>query len=333
MDRLTAMEIFARVAEAGSFSGAARQLALSKSAVSKHVMALEDRLGARLFNRTTRRVSVTEVGRAYYRWCQQIVAEVAEAELSVGRLQAEPRGTLKVNAPMSFGFLHLAPAIPDFLARYPEIEVDLTLTDRFVDLIEEGCDLAVRIGSPADSSLIARKLAPSRKVVCGAPGYFRRRGIPKTPQELAAHNCLNYSHLSPKEEWTLRGPDRTYVIEVGGNFRVNNGDALQAAVREGLGIALLPTFIVGEDLKAGRLQSVLNEFEPSETAIYAVYPHNRHLSPKVRSFVDFLAARFAPRPYWEAEARSEPGARGPAPSRGKGPAVQGTSGPQSTAKE
>ncbi|WP_119458837.1 LysR family transcriptional regulator [Rhodospirillaceae bacterium SYSU D60014] len=299
MDRLNAMQAFARVAELGSFSAAARQLGLAKSVVSKLVMGLENHLGARLLNRTTRRLSLTEAGVTYYEACARILGAVEEADLSVSRLQAIPRGRLKVNASMSFGFLHLAPAIPDFLARYPELQIDLTLNDRFVDLVDGGYDVAVRIGALADSSLIARKLAPARRIVCGSPDYFARHGVPQLPEDLADHNCLGYSYQVSGNEWPFRGPEREHRVKVSGSFEVNNGDALRAAAIGGLGIVLLPSFIIGDDLAAGRLRCVLSAYRAPETDIHAVYPHSRHLSAKVRAFVDFLAERFGPQPYWD----------------------------------
>jgi len=309
MDRLAAMQAFARVAEAGSFSAAARQLGMAKSVVSKLVMGLENHLGARLINRTTRRLSLTEAGIAYYESCTRILAAVEEAELSVGRLQAVPRGRLKVNASMSFGFLHLAPAIPDFLAHHPEVEIDLTLNDQFTDLVQEGYDVAVRIGALPDSSLIARKLAPSRRVLCASPAYLDRHGVPQVPEDLARHNCLGYAYLVTGNEWRFRGPDREHAVRVSGNFDVNNGDALRAAALGGLGIAQLPTFIIGQDLAAGTLRCLLSDYVLPETNIHAVYPHNRHLSAKVRAFVDFLAERFGPEPYWDAALPKEPAMR------------------------
>jgi DNA-binding transcriptional LysR family regulator len=299
MDRLTSMEVFSRVVDAESFSEAARQLGMSRAMVSKHVLSLEDRLGARLLNRTTRRLSLTEVGAAYHERCKRIVSDAQEAEDAAGRLHAEPRGRLKVNAPMAFGIRHLAPAIPEFLERYPEVEIEMSMTDRFVDLIEEGYDVAVRIGRLAESSLIARRIAPIRNAVCGTPQYFEAHGTPKTPDDLVDHRCLIYTYPMPHEVWRFTGADRDYAVPVTGNFRVNNGDALRAAALRGLGIAILPTFIVGGDLRSGALRAVLTEFRSPDAAVYAVYPHSRHLSTKVRSFVDFLAARFGPSPYWE----------------------------------
>ena len=302
MDRLTGMEVFARVAEAGSFTKAAGQLGISTSAASKHVIALENRLGARLLNRTTRRLSLTEVGASYYEWCARIAQDVAEAESTVTRLHSEPRGRIKLNAPMSFGIRHLAPAMPEFLARYPELTLDMNLNDRFVDLVEEGYDVAVRIGELRDSSLVSRRLAPARMIVCGAPAYFERHGVPETPADLADHNCLGYSLLTAPGEWHFTGPGRAQTVRTSGSFQVNNGDALRAAALAGLGVVVQPSFIIGDDVARGALVRVLADFTPRESTIHAVFPHNRHLSAKVRVFVDFLVDRFAPEPYWDVAA-------------------------------
>lgn len=300
MDNLTGMAIFARVVEARSFTAAAAALDLSKSAVSKQVARLEDRLGARLLNRTTRRLSLTEVGAAFYERCARILVEVEDAELAVGRLQDAPRGTLRINAPMSFGQLHLAPAVADFLNGHPGLAIDLTLNDRIVDLVEEGYDVAIRISRLADSSLIARRLVPSRRVVCGSPAYFERHGVPRHPADLRRHNCLLYSYLPSAEEWQFVGPDGPAAVRVSGTLRANNGDALEAAMLTGLGVALQPTFIAGRDLQAGRLVAVMPDYVDESASVYAVYPHSRHLSAKVRAFIDFLAARFCPAPPWDA---------------------------------
>lgn len=298
MDRFTGMRLFARVVETGSFSGAARELRLSKSAISKHVRALEDGLGVRLLNRTTRRLSPTEEGRTYYEWCVRIGADVAEAEQAVAQLHGEPRGTLRVNAPMSFGILHLGPALGDFLGLHPALSVDLTLNDRYVDVVEEGFDVAIRIGELTDSSLIARKLAVSRRIVCAAPGYFARHGVPKTPADLRNHNCLTYSYLrAAAREWRLVGPEGEVSVTVSGTLSANNGDVLRAALVGGVGIGWEPDFIVGEDIRAGRLTSVLEDYV-DEIGVYALYPPGRHQSAKLRVFVDFLADRFGPSPSW-----------------------------------
>lgn len=299
MDRLDDMIAFIRVVEARSFTAAAGRLGLSKSVVSRRITELENRLGARLLNRTTRRLSLTEVGQAFYERCVRIVAEVEEAEQAVASLQAEPRGTLRINAPMSFGMLHLAPAISAFLERHPAIEIDMDLNDRFVDLIEEGYDLAVRIGRLRDSSLIARRLAPNRRVVVGSPAYFARRGRPQTPDELTRHNCLIYTNASVADQWQFRVGGVVRSVRVSGTLRANNGEILREAALAGLGLALLPTFMIAGPLRRGALETVLGDCVVSESAVHAVYPQSRHLSSKVRTFVDFLAARFGPEPYWD----------------------------------
>lgn len=299
MDQLTGMAIFAKVVESGGFTAAAQALGMSKSAVSKQVSRLEDRLGARLLNRTTRRSSLTEVGQAFYERCQRIVAEAEEAELAVTRLHAEPRGTLRINLPMSFGLKHVAGALPEFMAAYPEIIVDATLDDRIVDVVDEGYDVVIRITDMPDSSLIARRLAPFHQVTCASPDYWARHGRPKRPEDLRGHACLLYSYLSTMDEWRYREDGRPVSVKVKGPLRGNNGEFLCAAAVAGRGVARLPSFICGEDLMAGRLQCVLREFEPAGPAIFAVYPHNRHLSAKVCAFVDFLAARWGDDPPWD----------------------------------
>jgi DNA-binding transcriptional LysR family regulator len=300
VDRLGNMEAFARVAETGSFSEAARRLGTSKSLVSRQLAALEAELGVRLLHRTTRSLTLSEEGRSYHAEVVRILAEIQDANLSVSRMQASPRGRLRVNAPMSFSFLHLAPAIPDFLRRYPDVDLDMTLNDRYVDLIEEGFDLAVRIGVLADSTLVARKLAPMRPMICASPAYLKERGVPNTPNDLRNHLCLCNSTNALVDEWRLAdGNGRPLIVQIRGRLRANNGDTLRVAALQGMGLVYLPSFYVGGDLQAGTLVSVLSHFMSQDAGIYAVYPHSRHLLPKVRAFVDFLAERFGPRPYWD----------------------------------
>ena len=300
MDRLANIEAFVRVAEAKSFSEAARRLRSSKSVVSRSVGALEAELGVRLFHRTTRSLALTEAGRGYFERATRILADLEEANLAVGQLQSAPRGRLRVSAPMSFGFLHLAPALPDFLGLYPEVAVDLALNDRFVDLVDEGFDVAVRIGAMDDSSLIARKLAPIRRVVCASPGYLKARGLPKSPDDLKGHECLFNSNIASSQEWRFTTPEgKPWPVAVNGRLSANNGDAMRVAALKGLGLVNLPTFIVGGDLQERALVTVLDEFISQDLVMSAVYPHSRHLSPKVRAFVDYLADRFGPQPYWD----------------------------------
>ncbi|RBP07284.1 DNA-binding transcriptional LysR family regulator [Roseiarcus fermentans] len=300
MDRFAALEAFVRVAETQSFSEAARRLRISKSAVSRSVGALETELGARLFNRTTRSLNLTEAGRGYLERVTRILADLEDADRALGRLQARPRGRLQVSAPMSFGFLHLAPALPEFLARFPEVDVEMALSDRFVDLVDDGFDVALRIGALPDSSLVARRIAPIRLTLCASPDYFGRRGTPQAPDELKAHECLRNRTVARVEEWRFVDPDgKPRLVPVSGRVGANNGDALRAMALAGVGVALLPTFIVGPDLSAGALVPALDRFLAQDLAMSAVYPHSRHLSPKVRAFVDFLVERFGRRPYWD----------------------------------
>lgn len=298
MDRLQGMAVFVRVAELGSFSSAARQLGLSKSAVSKHVTALEERLGVRLINRTTRRLALTEVGAVYRDFCARIVQDVEEAELVAGRHAVEPRGRLKVNAPMTFGSLHLGPLLPDFLARFPKIEVELTLNDRFVDLVEEGYDVAVRVGRLADSSLIARRFATARFVCAASARYLDRNGRCLDPDDLARHNCLSYSYRPQPEDWQFSRGEERRTVRVRGNLSANNGDALRAAACAGLGVVYLPDFILSQDVAAARLMRLLEGWQAPEIPIHAVFPPQRHPSAKLRAFVDFLVERLGRRDGW-----------------------------------
>jgi DNA-binding transcriptional LysR family regulator len=300
MMNLVGMGIFARVAEAKGFSAAARKLGISKSVVSKEVAKLEKSLGARLLNRTTRQLSLTEVGAAFYEHCARIVQEAEEAALLVDRLHAKPRGVLKCTAPVAFATLHIAAALPEFLARVPEVQVDLTLGDRIFDLAEEGFDVAVRIARDLPPNLVARKLAPINRVVCATPAYFEQHGVPAVPQDLTQHNCLVYTHANPDSLWRFRTPaGEDVAVPVRGNLRLNDDEAIWQSVLGGLGISILPTFTVGKDLQSGRLRAVLTEYTPSERNLYAIYLPNRHLSAKVRVFIDFLLERFEPPPYWD----------------------------------
>lgn len=299
---LAAMAVFARVAEANSFSGAARRLGLSKAAVSKQVARLERALGAKLLNRTTRRLSLTEVGQAFYEHCARVVAEAEAAELAVSRLHSEPRGVLKLTAPAAFGHLHVAPAIPDFLGRYPELSVQMVMNDRVVDLAEEGYDVAIRMTSGPGGNLVARRLAPIRWAVCASRQYLKRHHAPRTPDDLAQHNCLFYSFLEASSDWRFKSEAGETKVRVAGNFTVSNSEALREAVLRGLGVALLPTFTVGSDIQKGALTALLPDFQPLGTFgsdVYAVYLPTRYLSPKVRAFVDFFVERFGPEPYWD----------------------------------
>jgi DNA-binding transcriptional LysR family regulator len=304
MQDLERMAIFARVVEAKGFSEAARRLGVSKSVVSKAVTQLEKSVGARLLNRTTRAMSVTEAGAVFYEHCARIVEELEQAKLAVGQFHSEIRGVLRVSASVAFGTLHIAPALPAFLERHPQLRIDMAIGDRIVDLAEEGFDVAIRISQEPAPNLVARRLAAVNRKICATPGYFERHGVPRTPADLSRHNCLTYTHFNPQETWRLRGPDGDIAVPISGNLRLNDDEALSAAVLGGLGVALLPTFIVGRDLQAGRLQAVLSDYVPSERHIDAVYLPHRHVPAKVRAFIDFLRARFSPEPYWDAPVRA-----------------------------
>ena len=300
MARLDSMDAFARVAETGSFSEAARRLNSSKSAVSRQVAALETALGARLLHRTTRALTLTEAGQRYYEAVARILSEIDEADRSVTQMQAAPRGTLRINIPVSFGLLHLATAIPDFLAGCPDIEMDVVMNDRYVDLVEEGFDLAIRLGRLPESSLVARKLAPMRQTACASPAYLAAHGTPVTPEDLKTHQCLCYSNLTRSDEWRfVTAEGRPWRVDISGRLRVNNGDLLRVAALQGQGVVNLPTFLVGADIKAGTLIPLLSDYIPQDRGIYAVYANARHLAPKIRVFIDFLAERFGPQPYWD----------------------------------
>jgi DNA-binding transcriptional LysR family regulator len=301
MDPLDGIAAFVRVVDCGSFSAAAARLKISKSAVSAHVQRLENRLGVRLLNRTTRRLSVTEAGAAYYRHCIRIIADAEAAEQAAIALQREPRGTLRISAPDSFGWMHVAPALSGFLKRYPDLAVEITLSPAHVNLVEEGFDLAIRIGVLQDSRLVVRKLAPSRIILCAAPGYLEHRGVPRKPEDLAQHNCICTAVLPWGGEWPLASPRGKLRVAVSESFRSNSAEMLRAAALDGLGIVVLPTWAAAEPLRTSALERVLPGWELPASAIYAVYPGNRLMSMKVRAFVNHLARCFGKPPYWDAD--------------------------------
>jgi DNA-binding transcriptional LysR family regulator len=293
MDRLTEMEAFVRVVDHGGFTEAARKMGLSKSAVSKHVAALEARLAVRLLNRTTRRVSATELGLAYYDRARVVLADALEADSMVTAMQATPRGSLRVSAPVSFGIVQLSTAVARFLCAYPEVDVNLVLDDRFVEVVAEGFDLAVRVGALEDSSLKARKLASARRVLAASPGYVAEMGAPRGVDDLGAHRLLHYSNLATGNFWRFQGANgEERHVRVGGRLTVNNGDSLMRAAEAGLGIALLPSFIIGDAIAAGRLVEILPDRAPDVIGVHALYPQGRFPQPKLRAFVDFLAQHF-----------------------------------------
>jgi len=300
MDRVAGMAVFTKVVATGSFSAAARELRVSQASVTKQIKELEGWLGARLLNRTTRRLSLTEIGAGFYERSTRILEAVAEARSAAGALQTAPRGRLRINAPVSFGLLHLAPAVTEFLNVYPDVSIEMLVNDRVVDLLEGEFDVGVRIGRLGDSSLIARRIAPVRLVICAAPEYLARHAVPQTPEDLASHNCLEYTYFESRGEWHLRDPTGAdIVVPVSGRYLANNADVLRSTALAGGGIILVPTFLIGDDLRAGRLVRLLSNYPPPEQALHALYPPGRHLSAKVRTFVDFLVVRFGGEPAWD----------------------------------
>jgi DNA-binding transcriptional LysR family regulator len=297
MDRFDEINAFAAVADARSFTQGARRLGVSSAQVSKLVARLENRLGARLLNRTTRDVSLTDTGRAYLERARVLLDDFEALEGSV-RDQGGPRGLLKVSAPVSFGASQLTPALLDFACAYREISLDVSSTDRMVNLVEEGFDVAVRIGQLPDSSVIARKLAAVRLVTCASPDYLARAGVPATPQDLAQHEAIIDTNARDPTVWTYGLLNDRFEVRVHGRMRFNGAEACVAAGVRGLGVIRTPAFAAAEDLRAGRLVPLLCAYEPQLIHVHAVYPHARHLAGKVRAFVDFLADRYAGEPEW-----------------------------------
>ncbi len=312
MDMLNGMRLFTEVVRANGFAAASRKLGMVPSSVSRQITALEETLGVRLLNRSTRQLSLTEVGQLYYEQATRILSELEDANLAVSQFDGSPRGTLRVSTPAAFGRLHVTPALSRFLTRYPELRVELTATDQVVDLVEAGIDVAVRIGALQSSSLIARKLAAHRYVICASPSYFDRHQAPQRPQDVAHHNCLTYKFAGGPVVWSFRGPHGAEQVEVSGNLQANSFGALKSAACLGLGLAILPIWSAMPCLKSGELQTVLREYTVSprqgetEGGIYVVYPHKKLVSKKVRAFVDFMVEYIGNPPYWELSCASWP---------------------------
>jgi DNA-binding transcriptional LysR family regulator len=292
MDRFEAMEMFVRIVETGSFSSVARELSTTQPTISKQLTALESHLKTRLLNRSTRKLSLTESGQAYYERCKRIIEDVREAESTLGRLQGSISGHLHINTSIAMGQMFLTPLVLKFQRQYPELSVELTLNDRFIDVVEEGVDVAIRIGRLVESNLVARKIGATRRAAIATPGYLERHGRPKHPQDLTHHNCLLYSYLSTGNEWLFQGPEGEIRVRVSGNFKSNNGHALREALLAGLGIAVSPDWLAHDGLLEGTIEAILTEFAPTPMEINAVFPSNRMLSAKVRAFVDFLQQEF-----------------------------------------
>ncbi len=303
MDRFQALQTFAKVVELGGFARAADRLSVSTSAVSRQVAELEAQLQVRLLNRTTRKLSLTEAGQAYYERCVQLLADLEEADASVRTAAAVPKGTLRVTCGVSFGVRYLAPAIAEFCVRHPQVLFDVDLSDRTVDLVDEGFDLAVRIGNLGHSGLVARRIGWTQAVCCASPAYITRRGAPATPEDLAQHECLTYTHVPVPNVWTFAdAAGAAHAVKITPRHRANNGRVLAALAVDGMGVVFEPDFIVAPEVRDGRLVRLLPGFEPARAPIAAVYPSRRHLSAKVGTFVDFLAARFAERQDWHTPA-------------------------------
>lgn len=293
MDRFLEMQTFNAVVEAGSFVKAADALALSKAAVSRYVVELETRLGVRLLQRTTRRLSLTDEGQLFYARSKELLAELSEAEDEITSRNDAASGLLRVNAPFTFGVLHLAPLWGDFLRQHPKVKLDVTLADRLVDLVEEGFDVAIRIATLESSTLVSTRLATTRLVLCAAPQYLQLHGVPQQPDELASHAVIAYSYFSTHDEWHFEGPQGPVSVKTNPCFHTNNGDTCRAAALAGQGIILQPDFLVGPDVASGALVELLPQFRTRAIGIYAVFPTRKHVSPKVRSLIAFLKAHFS----------------------------------------
>jgi DNA-binding transcriptional LysR family regulator len=300
MENLEDIAIFVKVVDVGSFTGAADALELSQPVVSKSVTRLEQRLGVRLLNRTTRRISLTEAGSELYRQASKAIALLDDAQVDIGRYQAEPRGTLRISAPTSFTLLHLRRRLAQFLERYPHVTLELVLEDRVVDIVEEGFDAAIRISVLASSSVIARRLAPCKQVICASPVYIERHGAPEALEDLLAHNCIVYTLGRDARSWRVLGEDGGEIqLPVRGNAYVNSGELEQVLALEGVGIAMLPTFYVGDALREGKLVRLLEHVRLPEIGVYVVYADRRNLVPKLKALLDFLVESFAGGADWE----------------------------------
>jgi DNA-binding transcriptional LysR family regulator len=299
MDKFEEMRVVLAIVDAGSFAAAANVLGMSRPAVSRHLASLEERLGVRLLQRTTRRISLTEEGEVFTARCRELLAEVDEAEAEVTSRSGEAAGRLEVNAPVTFGLLHLARLWPQFMERQPKVSLNVTLSDRVVDLVEEGYDLAVRIGRLASSSLISRRITSTRLVLCASPDYLRRHGAPRTPADLAGHPVMLYTLSSMGDVWEFDGPQGREAVRVHAAMRSNSGDNCRAAALAHRGVVFQPSFLVGEDLARGDLVELMPEYRGAELGVYAVYPTRKHVSPKVRVLIEFLVEAFRERPWPE----------------------------------
>ena len=296
MDKFLEMQTFAAVVDSGSFVKAADALTMSKAAVSRYVGDLESRLGVRLLHRTTRRLSLTEEGRVFFARCKELLSEIGAAEAEITSGLAEASGLVRVNAPVTFGIRHLAPLWGEFRSRHPRVTFDVTLSDRIVDLVDEGYDMAVRIATLPDSTLIGKRLSTTRMVLCASPRYLELHGTPAQPQDLAQHAVFAYRYWSTKDEWHFDGPHGRVKVRTQPCMHTNSGDTCRAAALADQCVIMQPSFLVGDDVAAGRLVELMPEFRAMELGIYAVYPTRKHVSPKVRLLIDFLVESFRDRP-------------------------------------
>lgn len=288
MDKLTSMTVFVRVAKAGSFAGGASDLGISRAMATKHIMQLENSLGTRLFNRTTRSLSLTEVGGSYLERCQQILVEIDEMESAVTQMQTSARGVLKISAPPVIGATHISAAIAEFLKIHPDVTVDLILQSHLADVIDEGIDLGIHLGNLFDTSMVARKIASSPLVVCASPQYLKQYGIPQTPEDLSEHSCLVNWAIEPRDHWQFNSEEGSHLIKVTGRVQSNVADVIRVAAINDMGLVMLPKYIVGLDIQKSRLQVVLQNYTRMPLNVHAVYPHRKYLSAKVRIFLEFL---------------------------------------------
>ena len=294
MDKVASLRAFVKVVETGSFAEAGRQLRLSRSAISKYVAELEQNLGVQLLNRTTRHARPNESGQMYFERALAVLSELDAADQAVTQAQSTPSGLLRINAPMSFGTLRLGPAIAEFMERYPEVKLHLVLSDDLLDPVQDGFDVTLRIAELESSSLIARRITPIERVVCASPDYLDRRGMPEHPRDLRDHIALTYGFLLTGNQWKLTGPDGDHWIQPSWSLCANNAEVLRDAAIRGRGVALIPTFIAGDALEKGGLRALLQDYRTPPLALYAIYPPTRHLSVKVRLFIDFLVERIGP---------------------------------------
>ena len=297
MDKFQEMRVFAAVVDAGSFVGASDALDMSKPAVSRHVADLEGRLGVRLLHRTTRKLSLTDEGEVFYARCKELLGNIEEAEAEITSRSGQATGQLKVSVPVSFGLLHLAPLWAEFMARHPKVMLDLTLSDRMVDLVEEGFDVAVRIAKLPSSSLISRRISSTRLILCASPTYLKLHGTPSHPSELAGHQVAAYSLLSLGEVWEFDGPDGHVAVKVDPRMRTNSGDTCRAIALRHEALVIQPSFLVGGDLKTGALVELMPQYHAMDLGIYAMYPTRKHVLPKVRLLIDYLVDAFKVKPW------------------------------------